>query len=167
MLSYNKGRTILKVSDFTLALVLLGLALAMTLGALSFPPMPGQAFGPKLFPNIVAAGFALCALVFIKRAIQSKAITVSFVRPEWWNEPGRRGNLLILLGTIVAYTLLVERAGYVVTTFAMLVLLMKRLGASWRATLLAALLGTAVTYLMFAYWLRVPLPAGLLAGIVR
>jgi len=47
------------------------------------------------------------------------------------------------------------------------VLLMRRLGASWRATLVASFLGTAITYLMFAYWLRVPLPPGLLAGIVR
>ena len=157
----------LKVSDFTLALVLLALAIAMAVGALSFPPMPGQAFGPKLFPNIVAAGFVLCALALIMRAVKSKTLVISIVRPEWWNEPGRRGNLAILLGSIVAYTLLVERAGYVLSTFAMLVLLMKRLGASWRATLFASFLGTALTYIMFAYWLRVPLPPGLLTSIVR
>ena len=160
----------MKVSDSTLALVLLALALAMAVGALSFPPMPGQAFGPKLFPNIVAAGFALCAVALIMRAIKAKTINISIVRPEWWNEPGRRGNLAILLGSIVAYTLLVERAGYVLSTFALLVLLMKRLGASWRATLFASFIGTALTYIMFAYWLRVPLPNGtwgLLNGIVR
>jgi putative tricarboxylic transport membrane protein len=157
----------MKVSDFTLALVLLALATAMAVGAYIFPPMPGQAFGPKLFPNIVAAGFVLCAIALMIRAVKSKTITISWVRPEWWNEPGRRGNLAILLGSIVAYTLLVERAGYLLTTFALLVVLMKRLGASWRATLLASLLGTAVTYIMFAYWLRVPLPPGFLSGIVR
>ena len=157
----------MKVSDFALALVLLALATAMAVGALSFPPMPGQAFGPKLFPNIVAAGFVLCALALIMRAIKTKTIQIKIVRPEWWNEPGRRGNLAILLGSIVAYTLLVERAGYVLTTFALLVLLMKRLGASWRATLFASFLGTASTYIMFAYWLRVPLPPGLLTGILR
>ena len=157
----------MKVSDFTLALVLLALALTMAVGALSFPPMPGQAFGPKLFPNIVAAGFALCAAVLIFRAVKTKTLTLSMVRPEWWNEPGRRGNLLILLGSIVAYTLLVERAGFVLTTFALLVVLMKRLGASWRATMFASFLGTALTYIMFAYWLRVPLPPGLLNGILR
>jgi putative tricarboxylic transport membrane protein len=166
-LSYNKGRIILKVSDFTLALVLLAVALAMAVGALSFPQMPGQAFGAKLFPNIVAAGFVLCALALIMRAIKTKTLVISIVRPEWWNEPGRRGNLLILLGSIVAYTLLIERVGFVLTTFAMLVLLMRRLSATWKATLFASFLGTAVTYMMFAYWLRVPLPPGLLNGIVR
>lgn len=147
--------------------MLLALAAAMAIGATSFPPMPGQAFGPKLFPNIVAAGFALCALMLIVRAAKARAIKLAVVTPEWWNEPGRRGNLVILLGSIVAYTLLVERVGFVLTTFAMLVLLMKRLGASWRATLFASFLGTAMTYLMFAYWLRVPLPTGWLTGIVR
>ena len=77
------------------------------------------------------------------------------------------GNLLILLGSIVAYTLLVDPVGFLITTFALLVLLMKRLGASWKATLIGAGLGTVVTYVMFAYWLRVPLPPGWLAGIVR
>ena len=158
---------ILKVSDFTLALVLLALALAMAVGAVSFPPMPGQAFGPKLFPNIVASGFALCALALIMRAVKTKTLVISVVRPEWWNEPGRRVNLLILLGSIVVYTLLIERLGFVLTTLALLVVLMKRLGASWRATLFASFLGTASTYIMFAYWLRVPLPPGLLNGILR
>lgn len=157
----------MKVSDFTLALVLLALAAAMTIGAMSFPPMPGQAFGPRLFPNLIAAGFAVCAVVLILRAAKAKQLKLAVVTPDWWNEPGRRGNLLILLGSIVAHTLLVEPAGFIVATFAMLVVLMKRLGASWRATLFASFLGTAVTYLLFAYWLRVPLPAGLLNGIVR
>lgn len=157
----------MKVSDFTLALVLLAVALAMAVGALSFPPMPGQAFGPKLFPNIVAAGFVLCALALIMQAVKAKSLVISVVRPEWWNEPGRRGNLLILLGSIVAYTLLIERVGFVLTTFALLATLMRRLGASWRATLFASFLGTASTYIMFAYWLRVPLPPGLLNGILR
>lgn len=160
----------MKVSDFTLALMLLALAAAMVVGATSFPPMPGQAFGPRLFPNLVATGFVLCALVLIGRAAKARAIKLAIVTPDWWSEPGRRGNLAILLGSIVAYTLLVERVGFVLTTFAMLVLLMKRLGAGWRATLIASFLGTLVTYLLFAYWLRVPLPNGtwgLLTGIVR
>ena len=157
----------MKVSDFTLALVLLALAAAMTIGAVSFPPMPGQAFGPRLFPNIIAVGFALCAAVLIMRAVKAKAVRIAVVTPEWWNEPGRRGNLLILLGSIMAYTLLVEPVGFLITTFTLLVVLMKRLGASWRATLFASILGTAVTYLLFAYWLRVPLPPGLLASFVR
>ncbi len=157
----------MKVSDLTLALMLLALAAAMSIGAMSFPLMPGQAFGPRLFPNIVAAGFALCALTLIVRAAKAKSITLAIIKPDWWHEPGRRGNLLILLGGIVAYTLLVERMGYLITTFTIMVLLMKRLGASWRATLFASLLGTAVTYLLFAYWLHVPLPPGLLAGMVR
>lgn len=163
----QQGEMILKVTDFTLGLMLLVVAAAMAIAALSFPPMPGQAFGPKLFPNLVAGGFALCAFALIRRAGKAKALKLGVVTPDWWNEPGRRGNLAILLGSIVAYTLLIERVGYVLTTFAMMVLLMKRLGASWRATLLAAFVGTAVTYLLFAYWLRVPLPSGLLNGIVR
>lgn len=156
----------MRVTDFTLALLLLALAAALAIGAASFPPMPGQAFGPRLFPNLIAGGLAICAGLLVVRAAKAKGLRLGVVTPEWWNEPGRRGNLAILLGSIVAYTLLVEPLGFLVTTFALLVLLMKRLGAAWRATLLASLTGTAVTYVMFAWWLRVPLPPGLLNGVV-
>jgi putative tricarboxylic transport membrane protein len=157
----------MRVTDFTLALLLLAFAAALAIGASSFPPMPGQAFGPKLFPNMIAAGFAICAALLIMRAAKAKQFKIAVIRPDWWHEPGRIGNLAILLGSIIAYTLLVQPVGFIVTTFALLVLLMKRLGASWKATLFAAALGTAVTYLMFAYWLRVPLPAGILQAWVR
>ena len=157
----------MRVSDFTLALLLFALAAALAGGALSFPPMPGQSFGPKLFPNLIAAALVACAVVLTLRAAKAKALKIAVVTPEWWGVPGRLGNLMILLGSIVAYTLLVDRAGFLITTFALLVLLMKRLGASWKATLIGAGLGTVVTYVMFAYWLRVPLPSGWLSAIVR
>jgi putative tricarboxylic transport membrane protein len=157
----------MRVSDFTLAVVLLAFAIAMAVGASAFPPMPGQAFGPKLFPNLIATGFAMCAVMLMLRAAKAKQMKFGFVRPEWWHKPARLGNLAILLGAIVAYTLLVQPIGFVVATLALLVLLMKRLGAHWKATLIAATLGTAITYLLFAYWLRVPLPVGIWQGWVR
>jgi putative tricarboxylic transport membrane protein len=157
----------LRVTDFTLALMLFALAGALAVGAASFPPMPGQAFGAKLFPNMIAAGLAICATILCIRAAKAKQIKVGWVRPEWWGQPGRIGNLFFLLGGIALYTLLVERVGFLITTFALLVTLMRRLGASWKSIAIAATLGTAVTYVLFAYWLRVPLPAGVLTGIVR
>lgn len=157
----------MRVTDLTLALLLLALAAALAIGAASFPPMPGQAFGPRLFPNLIATGLAICAGVLILRAAKAKDLRLGVAIPAWWHEPGRRGNLAILLGSIVAYTLLVELLGFLLTTLALLVLLMKRLGASWRSTLLASVAGTAATYLMFAWWLRVPLPPGVLNGIVN
>ena len=60
-----------------------------------------------------------CALALIMCEVKTqKTQVISIARPEWWNESERRGSL-------VAYTLLVKRAGYVLSTFALLVLLMK------------------------------------------
>ncbi len=157
----------MRVTDFTLALLLFALAAALAIGASSFPPMPGQTFGAKLFPNLIATGFAICATLLCVRAAKARNFSIGWVRPEWWGQAGRLGNLAFLLGGIVLYTLLVNSLGFLIATFALLATLMKRLGASWRATLIASFLGTVVTYLLFAYWLRVPLPAGVLTGIVR
>ena len=81
-----------RVTDLTLALMLMALAIALAGGALSFPPMPGQSFGPKLFPNIIAAALAACALVLALRAAKAKAIKIAVVTPDWWGVPGALGQ---------------------------------------------------------------------------
>jgi putative tricarboxylic transport membrane protein len=157
----------LRVTDFTLALMLFALAATLAIGASSFPPMPGQAFGARLFPNLIATGLVICGALLCLRTAKAKQLKIGWVQPEWWGQSGRIGNLFFLLGGIALYTLLVERVGFLITTFVLLATLMRRLGASWKSIAIAATLGTAVTYVLFAYWLRVPLPAGILTGIVR
>ena len=38
------------------------LGLAAILLARDFPPIPGQAYGPGLFPTLIGAGLVLCAI---------------------------------------------------------------------------------------------------------
>ena len=94
----------MRVTDLTLAVMLMALATALAGGALSFPPMPGQSFGPKLFPNIIAAALAACALVLALRAAKAKRSKLRWSHRIGGACRGRLGNLLILLGSIVAYT---------------------------------------------------------------
>jgi putative tricarboxylic transport membrane protein len=38
-----------------------------------FPAFPGQDYGPNLFPRIIAAGIALCALILALRGLRARA----------------------------------------------------------------------------------------------
>jgi hypothetical protein len=84
----------MRVTDFPLAIALLALSAALAIAALSFPPMAGQAFEPKLFPNMIAAALAICAALLIARALRVKQLRFGWVRPVCWGAPGRLGSLV-------------------------------------------------------------------------
>ncbi|MCS6853624.1 MAG: tripartite tricarboxylate transporter TctB family protein [Elioraea sp.] len=155
----------MRLSDAALGLVLLYAAAVIAWTARGFPLVPGQAFGPSLFPGLIAAGFALCGAGLLLRHLRAGAR-----RP--WIEPGpllavgpARLDAILLLGAIGFYLVAVPRLGFVPTAAVILLVLVRRYGASWTLALATALVGPLVLHLLFAEWLRVPLPLGLLAAL--
>jgi putative tricarboxylic transport membrane protein len=152
----------LKLSDAALGVVLLGAAAAIAWTARGFPMVPGQAFGPSLFPGVIAAGFTLCAIgLFLRHARAGRGMR--------WIEPGplltdprARLDALLVLGAIGVYLAVAERLGFIPTAAAILLVLVRRFGASWWLAIATAALGPVAIHLMFAEWLRVPLPLGVL-----
>lgn len=152
----------MKLSDAALGVVLLGAAAAIAAVARGFPVVPGQAYGPSLFPTGIAAGLVLCAAGLIMRHARTG-------RGARWIDPGpllldprARLDAALVLGAIGAYLLATECLGFVPTAAAILLVLVRRFGASWPLTLATAALGPLAIHLMFAEWLRVPLPLGVL-----
>lgn len=164
-LSASLGRDALKLSDAALGILLLGVAIGIALGARGFPVVPGQAFGPSLFPSVIAAGFAVCGLVLIAREVRAgKSVR--------WIEPGplltsasARLDALLLVGAILFYLLAAERLGFIPAAALILLVLVRRFGASWMLAVATAIAGPLAVHLLFAEWLRVPLPLGLLLHV--
>ena len=68
---------------------------------------------------------------------------------------------------MVLYGLLMKNVGFFITTFLFLFVVLKyaeRQG--WRSTLLVGLITTVVSYLLFEYWLGVPLPLGFMKNLL-
>ena len=155
----------MRLSDAALGLVLVGVAAAIAGTARSFPLVPGQAFGPSLFPLAIAGGFAACGVGLILRGARS-------ARRRLWVEAGpvfgnarARLDMGLILGAIAVYLIAAPHLGFVPTAFAILLALVRRFGASWRLAVTVALVGPIALHLLFAEWLRVPLPLGLLLSI--
>jgi len=55
----------MKVNDAVWGALFLLLSIAILLHVQSFPRIPGQNVGPALFPGVIAAGLAVCALLLI------------------------------------------------------------------------------------------------------
>ena len=112
--------------------------------------------GPGLMP--VLAGFALLGIAIVlfatsrrvaaaREAIRAAAAPTPAIKP------------LILCAALVVYAAALPRVGFVVSSFALVVVASRLMGETswWRSVLLAVGIVT-VSQLLFARWLGVPLP---------
>src|SRR5512134_1714319 len=147
----------MRSADRTAGAVLLVFALAFGAGALKqyafwAPTGPGPAF----LPFWLSVVMALLATLLLVGALRSRDAGADW-RPS--GEGLRR--LAIVVGVTVAFVALLNVTGMVLGTVLFLVVLMRFLDrCGWPLTLMVALATAAFIYLVFARWLRVPLPTG-------
>jgi hypothetical protein len=139
--------------------VLLALAVAFAAGALKFytysgPGGPGSAF----LPFWLGVVMAILAVMLLGGALRSPD-----PGPEWLPRGDGRRRLLLVLGVTIAMVALLKVLGMMLGTALFLVVVLRLLDRiPWPLTLTVAVLTTAVNYLVFSYWLRVPFPVGVL-----
>ena len=122
--------------------------------------MPGQKFGPALFPGLVAAGLGICGLLLVVSGVRQRAPLC--VLPAWIHRPEPRAGVIAILAGLLVYIVLAERLGFHLVAFVLLACWMRTLRASWRVALPIAVIAALVMHLAFYKLLRVPLPWGLL-----
>lgn len=127
------------------------LGLAVMLLARDFPPIPGQAYGPALFPTVLGAGLVACA---IGAALQAPPPPGAAATAR-----GRVVGLCYALAPLVV-VLAWDVAGWPLIAFGLGAALLMLGGARPLASVLAGLCFAAVTWVLFAMLLRVPLPRG-------
>jgi putative tricarboxylic transport membrane protein len=113
--------------------------------------------GPGFFPWWVSLALGLLALVLLGHSLVPGQATRA-------DSEGRFLRVAGVLAVLAVYALALEFVGYPIATFA-LVLFMLRVTEPhrWPVALGMAVLAAGGSYVLFAVWLAVPLPAGLLA----
>jgi putative tricarboxylic transport membrane protein len=146
-------------SNIAVAAILLALAayVFFAAGALPFGTMrvPQTAF----FPKLLAAVLFLLSLVFLAQALagERSSLDANSTGTGGWRRIG------VTLATLVGFTLLLEPLGFLLTTFLLMVVLLRAIEAqSWGKVIALAVATSLITYGIFARLLGVPLPAGLL-----
>ena len=146
-------------ADRVTAALLLAFSAAFSAGALKYYPYwsdtgPGSAFLP-FWLGLVMAALALAMLLRRPRAADAGA--------DWLPRGEGRRRVLVVIAATAAFVLLLKILGMVAGTALYLAFLVRYLGRhSWWATLLVALGAAAFNWLVFAHWLKVPFPEGLL-----
>jgi cellulose synthase/poly-beta-1,6-N-acetylglucosamine synthase-like glycosyltransferase len=70
-------------------------------------------------------------------------------------------QMILFFGTMVLATLFLNRLGYPITSFLLMLVLLKTLGMKrWSLNILLSLGTAAVCYFLFVQWLNIPMPKG-------
>jgi hypothetical protein len=138
----------------------------LLLAAFAWMAARGLAFGslhqpgPGFFPQSLALLTGALAAVLVVRGAAAEAPSM----PAMWPDRVGTTRVAILLAGLVGYVIALEPAGYLLATAGLLLVLLRWVGRRpWPETAGVTLLAAAGSYLLFARWLMVSLPAGLFA----
>jgi len=136
---------------------LLALGVAFAAGALKQydywgPNGPGPAFLPFWL------GLAMAVLA---TALLLGALRAAEAGPAWFPRGEGLRRVLLVLGATTALVLLLNVLGMVVATLLFLLVLFRGIDRlPWPLSLAVALAIAGLNFLVFTYWLRVPMPVG-------
>lgn len=155
--------------DFVISILFTLVGGYVLAGALQMKAMPGMAVGPGLFPSVTGGAMFLLGLVmlvqtWLKRNVLPPQEPLYDPSVNGDDEPetliDRLYNPLLLLA-ILAVILLMPVLGFLITGTIFVVAMVLLGGGSWLQAIIFGLIMTGLTYALFVYGLRVPVPAGL------
>jgi len=163
------ARDEMKLNDAVWGALLIFFSAAVLVHVQRFPAIPGQKVGPALFPGLLAAALAVCAVLLIVRGLAARAHGGG--RAQWaefdgWTNSRRHViAFFAVVGVNVFYILLVDKVGFIPTGVVYLATLFTIFGVRLKWVVPIALVVTLVIHYAFYRLLKVPLPWGILQGI--
>ena len=151
------------MKDRLLAIVVMAGALVYLVADWRMPAViVGDPLGPKVFPAIIGVGLLLSGLLLL---LESRGATRSGAEPA---DPAEHRHRIVLLG-IAAWTAIYymafEPVGYLISTVVYMLVLLAYFNRGRHVVNVAvALCFTAVAYGVFARFLGVAMPMGLLGS---
>jgi putative tricarboxylic transport membrane protein len=143
------------------------MALNMPRGTLAYP-------GPGLFPTIIGIFMIAMALGCLLQELlprkQRKIQAASLAPAEEPAAPEDRDvtKTVQLTALMIGYIFALKPAGFPLAICAFLVVAIRIFGyRKWLPALAMAAIITAISYLAFVFWLKVPLPLGVLEEILE
>ncbi|MCD6043096.1 MAG: tripartite tricarboxylate transporter TctB family protein [Burkholderiales bacterium] len=158
----------MRINDAVTGVVLALFALAVIGYARTFPAMPGQDYGPALFPTLISIGLIAAGLILILSGLSRwRAGEPLISGGEWLRSRSHVASFLAVIGGLLLYILISDRLGFILTALPLLFgwLVLFR-GGKPVSSLVIALAVTFVVNYAFSQLLLVPLPLGLLQPLI-
>jgi putative tricarboxylic transport membrane protein len=152
----------MKFNDAVFGAVLLLLGIAVLVHVPSFPPIPGQKYGPAIFPGLVAAGLVVCAALLIVSGLKHRATEPWFETGAWTRSRRHVAAFVVTIAGTMAYVLLADKVGFLIVAPILLFVLFVSYGVRRNMAIVTAIVATLVIHFAFYKLLRVPLPWGVI-----
>lgn len=152
----------MKFNDAVFGAVLLVLGITVLVHVPSFPPIPGQKYGPGIFPGLVAAGLVACALMLIVSGLRHRATEPWLEAGAWTRSRRHVIAFVVTIAGTAAYVLLAEKVGFLIIAPILLFVLFICYGVRRNVAIVTAIIVTLVIHVTFYKLLRVPLPWGVI-----
>ncbi|HEY3460036.1 MAG TPA: tripartite tricarboxylate transporter TctB family protein [Casimicrobiaceae bacterium] len=158
----------MKLHDAVWGALVVSLGIAILVAIRNFPTIPGQQFGPALFPGVIAVGLLICGAALVYKGLSARtpgtpARWIAF--DPWVRSRPQVVAFAVVIGVNVLYIALVERVGFVLTAIAYLSALFAVFRVRRRWIVPLAVVVTLAIHYAFYKLLRVPLPWGWLAPV--
>lgn len=121
----------------------------------AFKDVISQRYGPMFFPTIILALMGLIILTLAFSGNLGRAEDADNIAAIDY------GHIALVIGAVVFYWLFAEYLGFIISAAIILFLLIWQLNVRWSTALVVVLVIVPLTYQLFAIYLRVPLPWGL------
>jgi putative tricarboxylic transport membrane protein len=159
----------MKLNDSVWGALIILLGAAILFHIRDFPTIPGQDYGPALFPGVIAVGLLVCGVGLVLKGLAARrhrGENASWLAWDGWTRS--RAHVLafaVVIGVNAFYILLAERLGFVVTGVIYLGALFAVFGVRARWIVPLAVVVTLGIHYAFYKLLHVPLPWGVLEGV--
>ncbi|OWY30358.1 tripartite tricarboxylate transporter TctB family protein [Herbaspirillum robiniae] len=172
----------MKINDALSGLLVALFAIAIWSYSATLPSM-GQDIGPHVFPQALAGGFMLCAVLLVVRGLRglrkTRAAHVStiatvgdedqdahwFTVPEWFGSRHAVFAFLLVPASLVFYIWVSEPLGFLPTAFILLMVLFLTFRTRVAMAVPVAVASALGIHYVFYKLLKVPLPWGVLNPI--
>ncbi len=154
----------MRINDAVVGACLIALAIAILVHIQGYPLIPGQKYGPALFPGVIAVGLIGCGLLLVRRGVRAGRPLVTLA--DWLRDPTLVTNFLAICAVLVFYIAAVGSLGFIPTATIALVALFLKLRVRVLPAIVVAIAATLVIHTLFYKLLRVPLPWGVLEPVL-
>ena len=152
----------MKLNDAIFGVVLLLLGIVILVHVQSFPKIPGQQYGPALFPGVAATGLVVCGILLMVSGVRARRTDPWLTASDWTRSPRHALAFLTIIGGAIAYILWADDVGFLLLAPLILFAWFAALHVRPGPAALFAIVVTAAIWYAFYKLLRVPLPWGLL-----
>ncbi len=156
----------MRVNDAVIGAVLVLFALAMIWQTRTFPAMPGQDYGPALFPVLIGIGMIITGGILIAGGLARRRTEPWFGGGAWLRSPPHLLRFAAIVAGLLFYILASDWLGFIPTSLLLLFGWLVLFRSRPLSSLVIALAVTFAVDYAFTKLLLVPLPLGVLQPLI-